>query len=120
MNPGSLSCQIILNKNKSVSLKSKAVPRIATIRELIVDDQQLYRIVRNHVFNCNKCDPIIVLQTYLNRRKNKLKFNGFTSATLVKLMMQYNNLMIKRDGKSLPENLKREFIWRSGHAGTLI
>ena len=90
------------------------------IRELIVDDERLYRIVKNHVFSCDKCDPVSVLQAYLDRRKNMYKFDGFTSATLVKLMMQYNNLMIKRDGKSLPEALKREFIWRCGYSDTLI
>lgn len=96
------------------------ITKTVSVRELIVDDQILYKIVKDHVFNCSKCDPIEVIECYLNRRKNRAKFQGFTSATLVKLVNKYNNEMIKRNRGSIPKELFREFVWRSGHSGTLI
>jgi hypothetical protein len=110
-----LSCQITFNKIRS-RRNSRILSKTASIRELIVDDERIYKIVRNHVFNCNKCDPVLVVKAYLDRRRNMHKFNGFTSATLVKLVLQYK----KKFGDVISNEIVREFIWRSGHAGTLV
>jgi len=85
---------------------------------LIVDDEFCYRLVKNHVFECNKCDPTIVLKHYLDRRIRKNKFQGFTSGTQVKLAFQYYR-HYKDTSKAIPIDLIKEFIWRSGDSTTL-
>lgn len=110
-----LDCMVTYNSGYN-----KHKVKTATIRELIVDDAVLYRIVKNHVLDCQKCNPIEVLEVYLNRRKNLGRFHGFTSAGLVELMHQYVRGVAKRNRRSIPEKLIKEFIWRSGHAITLI
>jgi hypothetical protein len=110
-----LSCLINFSKIRS-RCNSQIINRTATVRELIVDDERIYKIVKNHVFNCDKCDPALVIKAYLDRRKNMLKFNGFTSATLVKLVLQYK----RKFGNKISDEILREFIWRSGNSGILI
>lgn len=109
-----LSCPItVVRKNGyNKPVTHKTVP----IRELIVDDEFYYKLVKNHVFECDKCDPVAILQSYLDRRRNMYKFNGFTSATLTELALQYR----RKFGDKIPKELITEFIWRSGYSSTLI
>ena len=114
-----LSCVITFPTPRS-SRGGKIITRIVSIRELIVDSGSLYKIVRDHVFSCDKCNPIMILKTYLNRRINMHKFNGFTSGTLVKLVISYNKKLLDKKAEGVPIELMKEFIWRSGNPSTLI
>ena len=91
--------------------------RSGPVREFLVDNQVFYRVVKNHVFSCDKCDPSAILQVYLDRRldikfwQTKKKPNAIVpafpvSVGLTQLALQYD----KRYGKSLRPGLVRQFI----------
>ncbi len=99
---------------------SGAITKTVSVRELIVDDQELYRVVKRHVLDCPECNPVEAIKYYLDRRKNIAKFEGFTSVGLIKLVHQYDRGMNARKRGRVPEEIIREFIWRCGEIGTLI
>ena len=94
-----------------------AKDRTGTVESFLVDNSVFYGAVLSHLRDCDKCDPVEVLRTYLERRKTVQKFDGQTSGTLVALALKYDKLFQKRglDGKDVVD----EILWRSCEPDTL-
>jgi len=82
--------------------------REGPVRDFVIDNQVFYRLVYNHVRQCELCDPTEVLRAYLARRMCK-KHQDMTSDGLVKLALRYERL-----DRGVPRELVDEFIWRGG------
>lgn len=91
--------------------------RTGPIREFLVDNQIFYRVVKNHVATCDKCDPNAILEHYLARRldpktwRTKKKPNTPVpvfpvSEGLAHLALQYDRLF----GTRLHTGLVRKFL----------
>lgn len=82
------------------------------LKQFIVDNVHLYGKVFQHVKDCSICDPVQVLEAYLNRRRTDPKFKGITTDSLVKLALKYEKLF-KKKNVVYDVKMVNEFIWRS-------
>lgn len=93
--------------------------RTAPLQDFLVDNQYFYTLIKQHLRTCSVCDPIAVLEYYLNRRRSIPKFKGATSSGLVRLIDSYQRICTKR-GIRIPAALRNEYYWRSGSVDTLL
>ena len=107
-----MNCVVTIEGNGVGRYGRFKADKTGPLKQFIVDNVFLYGKVFQHVKGCNVCNPVQILEHYLNRRRTDPKFDGVTTDTLVKLALKYEKFF---KAKNLPYDVKmvNEFIWRS-------
>lgn len=107
-----MNCVVTIEGNGVGRYGRFKIDKTGPLKQFIVDNVFLYGKVFNHVKTCQVCDPVQVLEAYLNRRRSVLKFDGITTGSLVKLALKYEKFF-KAKNLSYDVRMVNEFIWRS-------
>ena len=83
------------------------------VSDSIIDNQEVYKLVFEHVKGCSYCNPIEILQAYLERRATTDKFHGLVTGTFMAYFSKYAKLLKER-GIQIPRALAAEFYCRLG------